>query len=42
MHGDQGFHWGFGLGHWSIGLLIWISIIVLIVLLLKMLFDKKE
>lgn len=41
MHGEAGFHWGFGLGHWSIGILIWISIIVLIVWLIKAILGGK-
>lgn len=41
MHDIDGFHWGFGFGHWSIGILIWLGIIVLIVWLVKSLFENK-
>ncbi len=42
MHGEDGFHWGFGFGHWSIGLLIWIILIALIIWLIKTYFDDKR
>jgi len=42
MHDGGWMTFGFGLGHWSFGLLIWIGIIVGIVLLLKASSGPKE
>lgn len=42
MHGEDGFHWGFGFGHWSFGLLLWIVVILVIVWLLKSIFRNKD
>jgi hypothetical protein len=34
---DSDWHWGFGFGHWSFGILFWLVIIVAIVLVIKLL-----
>jgi hypothetical protein len=34
MHGDDGFHWFFGFGHWIYGAAIWLVILLFIVWLL--------
>jgi hypothetical protein len=33
MH--DGSHWGFGFGHWGLGVLFWIGVIVVIVLVIR-------
>lgn len=44
MH-DGGFmsnwHWGFGWGHWSMGILFWAAIIFVVVLAIKSFMNKK-
>ncbi len=35
MHDMSDWHWGFGFGHWTLGILFWFLIIVAIVALLK-------
>lgn len=42
MHdtGD-GWHWGFGFGHWFFGLVFWLLVILMIAGLLKYLFTRK-
>ena len=44
MHGDGGFytHWGFGFGHWSLGVLLWLVVIVLVVFLIKTVFNTNK
>ena len=39
MHDGGGWHWGFGFGHWSLGILFWILIILAVAGLLKYLFS---
>ncbi|MFO7604326.1 MAG: hypothetical protein R6X06_11010 [Gammaproteobacteria bacterium] len=41
MHSDSGFHGIFGFGHWAVGLLFWVVLIVLIVWVIKMIFRDK-
>lgn len=43
MHdmGD-GWHWGFGYGHWFFGLLIWLVIGLMVLGLLKYLFGSRK
>lgn len=41
MHGDGWFPW-FGLGHWGLGLLVWIVIVILLVGVVKSLFSGKD
>ena len=42
MHGDggSGWHWGFGFGHWSLGVLFWLAIIALFVVVIRSLLKK--
>ena len=42
MHDGGWITFGFGLGHWGFGLLIWIAIIIGIILLLKSGGGSKE
>jgi hypothetical protein len=32
---DSGWHWGFGFGHWFLGIVFWVVIILLILALVK-------
>ena len=42
MHGDSWFPY-FGLGHWGLGLLVWLVIIIVVISLVKSIFpDKKD
>ena len=36
-HHDRGFftHWGFGFGHWTLGILFWAVILIVVVLGIK-------
>jgi len=43
MHssGDMsGWHWGFGFGHWSLGILFWAVIIIALVYIVKSVLKK--
>lgn len=40
MHDDGG--WGFGLGHWGMELFLWVPLIVLAVITVKLLFDRRK
>ncbi|WP_455220434.1 hypothetical protein [Kaarinaea lacus] len=35
MHNMGDWHWGFGLGHWFVGVLIWIAVFALVLFLFK-------
>lgn len=41
MHHD-GWHGGFGFGHWGFGLLIWIVVIIALIALLKLAIGNKN
>ena len=40
MHEMNGWHWGFGFGHWIYGVFIWIAIIALLAVVIKTLLNK--
>lgn len=41
MHDKSAWHWGFGFGHWIVGVLLWIVVALAIAALLKYLFSRK-
>lgn len=41
MHDGGGWHWGFGFGHWALGILFWVVIILAVAGLLKYLFGGR-
>lgn len=43
MHDSSFFsHWGFNFGHWSVGILLWIAVIILVVVLAKAVIQKNN
>ena len=43
MHDSSFFsHWGFSFGHWSVGILLWIAVIILVVVLAKAVIQKNN
>jgi len=40
MGGMDGWHWGFGFGHWFYGVIIWVAIIALVIFAVKMIIKK--
>jgi len=41
MHDMEGWHWGFGFGHWIVGVLFWLIILLAIAGLIKYLTSNK-
>jgi hypothetical protein len=41
MH-DYGWHWGFGFGHWALGLAFWVVVILLVSAAAKYLFMNRK
>lgn len=42
MHDGGGWQWGFGFGHWTLGILFWLVIILLIAALIKYVFGSRK
>lgn len=42
MHDGSQWHGGFGFGHWAVGLLFWLVVILLIAALLKYIFTRRK
>lgn len=42
MHGDGGWHEGFGMGHWGFGTLFWLLVLLVVAALVKYLFFNKN
>jgi len=42
MHNMEGWHWGFGFGHWFFGILFWGVILLVLLFLAKNLFGEKR
>lgn len=42
MHDDGGWNWGFGFGHWALGILFWLIVILLLAALVKYVFGGRN
>jgi len=42
MHDSGGWHWGFGVGHWSLSTLIWVLTVLAVVALVKYMSGGKK
>lgn len=42
MHDSVDWHWGFGFGHWGLGVLFWLIVLLAVMALVKYLFGSKK
>jgi len=42
MHDSGDWHWGFDFGHWTLGMLFWLLVVLALVALVKYLFTGKN